>query len=159
MPPTEDAFGGSVRVFVHNLPFTCEKRDLLDLFGEMGEIVEIELLRSRHGSFRGICVVEYENADDAERCIRKMNHHRLEGRMITCREDRGTGYVHPETYGKPPKGKGKGYVGGKGGGYERRGGYMDDRRSRRDSRKRRDRNDSRGGYSAVRGRSQDSRRR
>merc|ERR1712194_933562 len=32
-----------------------------------------------------------------EHCIRTMNHYRWDGRCITCREDRGVGYIHPDT--------------------------------------------------------------
>lgn len=104
--------GGCTRVFIHNLPYSINKPEAIDLFQEYGSVREVEMIMSRDGiTSRGMCVVEFTNEEGAERCIRKINGMRMENRIVEAREDRGNGYIHPNN-GKKGGGKGSDRYGG-----------------------------------------------
>ena len=125
-------------------------------------------MRGRDGRSKGMASVTLAGPEDVEECIQALNDQDVDGRKMTCREDRGTGYVHPASMEKSEARKGKGKGKGKGWGkrdrwddWGGRGGRYDSPRGRRggrrDSRDRggrgRDRDASRG-----RGRDRDDRR-
>ncbi|CAD7962551.1 unnamed protein product [Amoebophrya sp. A25] len=97
--------GESTRVFVHNLPYNMDEKDIRDFLRDAGEIRHVDVKLGRDGRPRGIAIVEFEKDEDAKYCISKMDETKLDGRTITCREDRGSGYVHPDAFKKKGKGK------------------------------------------------------
>jgi len=138
------------KVFLHNLPYGFEKRDYEDLFAKhnLREYKDIDVMKGRDGRSKGMASVTLGSSEEVEDAIQALNDQEVDGRKMTCREDRGSGYAHPASMERSEgkKGKGKGKKGGKGWGkwddWGRGGGYRD----RYDSPRRRGgrRDDSRG---------------
>jgi RNA recognition motif-containing protein len=109
-------------IYVGNLSFQAEREDLLDLFGQYGEVRQCSLPLDREtGRKRGFAFVEL--ADDAaeQKAIDDLQDVEWMGRMIrvnkaTPREGGGGG-------GRGGYGGGGGNRGGGGGGYSGGGGY------------------------------------
>ena len=109
-------------IYVGNLSFQAEREDLLDLFGQYGEVRQCSLPLDREtGRKRGFAFVEL--ADDAaeQKAIDDLQDVEWMGRMIrvnkaTPREGGGGG-------GRGGYGGGCGNRGGGGGGYSGGGGY------------------------------------
>ena len=86
----------STRLFVGNLSFDTNELELRDLFGQLGEIVEVKVVTDRDtGRSRGFAFVEMTNAGDADKAISELNGRELAGRAIKVnqaesRESRGS---------------------------------------------------------------------
>ena len=104
-------------IYVGNLSFQAEQEDLLDLFGQYGEVKQCSLPLDREtGRKRGFAFVEMSNDADEQKAIDDLQDVEWMGRMIrvnkaTPREGGGGG------------GGGRGGYGGGGGGGGGRGGY------------------------------------
>lgn len=125
------------KIFAHNLPFNWDVRDVEDEFNAVGKVTDVHLFKRDDGSFKGMAVITFKEEDDSRAAIKEISGKRIDGRMITCREDRGVGYVHPDTSSKGggrDRSRGRGRSGGRGG---RDGGRKDSRKRGRDSRRRR----------------------
>lgn len=125
-------------VFTHNLPRHLKERDLEDLLRDKGfKVSDVKLIcHADSNASKGMATFKFPSLSDAREAIKTLDGMDVEGRRIVCREDRGDGYIHPDTKGKGKKGDRKGK--GKGKGY------------RRDSRPRR-RDDYDRGYGRDRG--------
>ncbi len=112
-------------IYVGNLSFQAEQEDLLDLFGQYGEVKQCSLPLDREtGRKRGFAFVEMSNDADEQKAIDDLQDVEWMGRMIrvnkaTPREGGGGGGGRGG-YGGGGGGRG-GYGGGGGGGG--RGGY------------------------------------
>ena len=112
-------------IYVGNLSFQAEREDLLDLFGQYGEVRQCSLPLDREtGRKRGFAFVELNNDESEQKAIDDLQDVEWMGRMIrvnkaTPREGGGGG-------GRPRGGGGGGYggggYGGGGGGYGGGGG-------------------------------------
>ena len=106
-------------IYVGNLSFQAEQEDLLDLFGQYGEVKQCSLPLDREtGRKRGFAFVEMSNDADEQKAIDDLQDVEWMGRMIrvnkaTPREGGGGG----------GGGGGRGGYGGGGGGGGGRGGY------------------------------------
>ncbi len=145
------------RLYVGNLSFNATETDLMDLFGQAGQVKDVALIQDRvTGKSRGFAFVTMTTDEEAATAISTLNGKNIEGRTITVNEARpreerpsgggggggrggysggggdrgggGGGYSGGGGYGG---GSGGGYGGGGGGGGDRRGGYSD-RRDRGD---------------------------
>jgi len=96
------------KLFVGNLPFTTEEQDLRDLFGSVGAVDSINVMRDQAtGRARGFAFVEMASDEDAKKAIDTYNNYAFGGRNLTVNEAR-------------PKVAREGGFGG-GGGYDRGG--------------------------------------
>ncbi|CCE66041.1 hypothetical protein TPHA_0O00720 [Tetrapisispora phaffii CBS 4417] len=78
----EGVVGGgekSTLVYCSNLPFSTARSDLYDLFETIGKLKNAELNQDASGAPTGIAVIEYENIDDAEICIDRLNNYNYGG--------------------------------------------------------------------------------
>jgi len=78
-------------VYVQGLAWSTTNEGLAAYFSTAGNIVNANVLyRTRGGRTRslGCAVVEYQTADEALNALEVLNNTELDGRMITCREDR-----------------------------------------------------------------------
>ena len=147
------------RLYVGNLSFNATETDLMDLFGQAGQVKDVALIQDRvTGKSRGFAFVTMTTDQEAATAISTLNGKNIEGRTITVnearpREERPSG---GGGYSGGGGGGGGGYSGGGGGGYGggggrsggggysggggRSGGGSGDRRDRGD------RGDRRGGY-------------
>ncbi len=155
------------RLYVGNLSFNATETDLMDLFGQAGQVKDVALIQDRvTGKSRGFAFVTMTTDEEAATAVSQLNGKSIDGRTISVSEARpreerpsGGGGGRSGGYsggggGGYSGGGGGGYSGGGGGGYsgggsggyggsdrgDRRGGY-----SERRERGGRDRGD-RGGY-------------
>ena len=78
------------RLYVGNLPFSADESAVRSLF-EQNErrVEEVKLITDREtGRPRGFGFVEMANSDDAQKAIRELNGHELDGRALTVNEAR-----------------------------------------------------------------------
>eukprot|EP00397_Hematodinium_sp_SG-2012_P069183 GEMP01116892.1.p1 GENE.GEMP01116892.1~~GEMP01116892.1.p1 ORF type:complete len:112 (+),score=15.12 GEMP01116892.1:121-456(+) len=77
------------KVYVGNLPFDTQDRDLEDFLGKVGDVIDFHHKRRPDGASRGFCIAEYKNEDIAERAIQELNLSEFEGRTLYVRHDNG----------------------------------------------------------------------
>ncbi|XP_022340245.2 spliceosome associated factor 3, U4/U6 recycling protein-like isoform X1 [Crassostrea virginica] len=100
------------KLFVKNLPFTCSKDALIQIFSEHGPLREVRLVTYRSGAPKGLAYVEFEDAQDAAKAVVKtdglrIGDHEIEV-AISNPPQRGTPLnVRDETSFTPSLGGGK----------------------------------------------------
>ena len=106
------------RLYVGNLSFNATETDLMDLFGQAGQVKDVALIQDRvTGKSRGFAFVTMTTDQEAATAISTLNGKNVEGRTITVNEARPR-EERPSGGG----GGGGGYGGGGGGGYSGGGG-------------------------------------
>lgn len=76
------------KLYVGNLSFETTENDLRDLFGQVGPVESVDLIRDREtGRFKGFGFVEM-SSDDAEKAIAQFNGKEHGGRALTVNEAR-----------------------------------------------------------------------
>jgi RNA recognition motif-containing protein len=99
------------KLYVGNLPYDTGEQDLEQLFGQVGPVESVTIMRDgATGRARGFGFVEMQTEEDAQKAIQQLNDSELGGRNLTVNEAR-----------PKPKSSG-GYGGGGGGGRGGRGG-------------------------------------
>ncbi|KAL3235252.1 Serine/arginine (SR)-type shuttling mRNA binding protein GBP2 [Nakaseomyces bracarensis] len=79
---TDNVVGGGERnpvVYCSNLPLSTATGDLYDLFETIGRVRHAELKYDETGAPTGIAVIEYENEEDADFCIQRLNNYNYGG--------------------------------------------------------------------------------
>ena len=105
------------KLFVGNLPFTTEEQDLQQLFGSVGTVDSVNVMRDQAtGRARGFAFVEMGSDEEAQKAIDTYNNYSFGGRNLTVNEAK-------------PKAPRSGGFGGGGGGYDGGGGGRGGRRS------------------------------
>ena len=132
------------RLYVGNLSFNATETDLMDLFGQAGQVKDVALIQDRvTGKSRGFAFVTMTTDEEAAAAVSQLNGKSIEGRTISVSEARPR-EERPSGGG----GGGRSYGGGGGGGgyggggaavavadaaaYSDRGGDRRDRRDRGD---------------------------
>ncbi|CAL8359978.1 unnamed protein product [Arctogadus glacialis] len=69
------------RLHVSNIPFRFRDPDLRQMFGQFGQILDVEIIFNERGS-KGFGFVTFENAMEADRAREKLNGTIVEGRKI-----------------------------------------------------------------------------
>jgi cold-inducible RNA-binding protein len=106
------------KLYVGNLPFTAGEQELNDLFGSVGQVESVNIVRDMAtGRARGFAFVEMVSEEDAQNAINKLHDTQFGGRNLTVNEAR------PKT-----PGGGGGFGGGGGGGRGGSGGGGGNRR-------------------------------
>ncbi|MFY9822242.1 MAG: RNA-binding protein [Thermoanaerobaculia bacterium] len=106
------------KLFVGNLNFKTTDDDLRTLFAQAGTIESATVMMDRAtGRSRGFGFVEMSSDEEAEKAVRELNGHELQGRALNVNEAR------ERTPGGPRPGGYGGGGGGYGGGAPRGGGY------------------------------------
>lgn len=109
-----------MRLYVGGLPYQTTQQELMDLFGQVGEVTFATVITDRDtGRSKGFGFVEMSNSEEAQAAISQLNGTLLGNRTITVNEARE----------RPAQGGGGG---NRGGGYGGGGGGGRDRRSRDD---------------------------
>ena len=71
------------KLYVGNLPYSCDSDQLRNLFAEFGEITEARVITDRHsGRSKGFGFVEFTNEDDAQKAIDAMSGKDVDGRNL-----------------------------------------------------------------------------
>src|SRR4051794_41874494 len=77
------------KLYVGNLPYDTNDQDLGALFGTVGTVDSINVMRDQApGRARGFAFVEMATDEDAQNAIEKLNNHQLGGRNLTVNEAR-----------------------------------------------------------------------
>ena len=78
------------RLYVGNLPFSADESAVRSLFEQNERTVEeVKLITDREtGRPRGFGFVEMGNSEDADKAIRDLNGHELDGRQLNVNEAR-----------------------------------------------------------------------
>ena len=77
------------KLFVGNLPFTTTENDLQDYFGQVGQVLAVNIMQDRAtGRSRGFAFVEMQSQDDASKAITQLNKKDFQGRPLTVNEAR-----------------------------------------------------------------------
>ncbi len=77
------------KLYVGNLPFETSDQALGDLFGTVGTVDSVNLVRDQAtGRARGFAFVEMATDEDAQKAIASLNNHSLGGRNLTVNEAR-----------------------------------------------------------------------
>jgi RNA recognition motif-containing protein len=91
------------KLYVGNLPFSAGEQELQDLFGGVGQVESVNIVRDMAtGRARGFAFVEMASDEDAQNAISKLHNASFGGRNLTVNEAR------PKT----PGGGGGGFGGG-----------------------------------------------
>lgn|SRR5690349_19457938 len=94
------------KLYVGNLPYSANEDDLQGLFGEVGAVESVNVMRDREtGRARGFAFVEMATEADAQNAIEKLHDRPYGGRNLTVNEARP----------QPARGFGGGGNGGGGG--------------------------------------------
>ncbi|MSR79218.1 MAG: RNA-binding protein [Gemmataceae bacterium] len=110
-------------IYVGNLSWECSSDDLLNLFGQHGQVARAQVTMDREtGRSRGFGFVEMANDADAAAAIEGLNGQQFNGRALTVNEARPREERGPGGGGRSGGGGGGGYGGG-GGGRSGGGGY------------------------------------
>ncbi|KAJ1656538.1 hypothetical protein IWQ61_003916 [Dispira simplex] len=71
------------KLFVGSLPWATTEQDLVDLFSEIGLVVQANIICDRNtGRSRGYGFVKFDNETSAQQAQQQLNGYELEGRTI-----------------------------------------------------------------------------
>lgn len=77
----------SKKVFVGNLSWNTVEDDLLQLFGQFGEVLEAKIITDREtGRSRGFAFITFAEDQDANSAISSMDGTELDGRSLRVNE-------------------------------------------------------------------------
>jgi RNA recognition motif-containing protein len=80
----------ATKIYVGNLPYTCDDQQLKDLFGGEGRnVIDVAIITDRMtGQPRGFAFVNMATDDDAKRAIEALHGSLFGGRTLTVNEAR-----------------------------------------------------------------------
>ncbi len=91
------------KLYVGNLPFSTTEGELEELFGRMGSVESVNVIRDMAtGRARGFAFVEMATEEDAQKAVKELDQQDLGGRSLTVNEAKP----------KPDRPRGGGFGGG-----------------------------------------------
>jgi cold-inducible RNA-binding protein len=79
----------NTNLFVGNLPYSVSEQDLIELFGQVGEVVRAQVISDRDtGRSRGFAFVEMRSSEEAQTAIEQLNEREFMGRRLLVNEAR-----------------------------------------------------------------------
>lgn len=77
------------RLFVGGLPYDATNSQLEELFSQAGKVESVNVITDRYsGQGKGFGFVEMTTEEDAQKAIKTLNGHNLNGRSIVVNEAR-----------------------------------------------------------------------
>jgi RNA recognition motif-containing protein len=77
----------SAKLYVGNLSYNTQQNDLVDLFGQYGEVMSANIIVDRDtNQSKGFGFIEMASADEAQACISAINGSDLDGRQLKVNE-------------------------------------------------------------------------
>ncbi|CCA36911.1 Poly(A+) RNA-binding protein [Komagataella phaffii CBS 7435] len=77
-------------IFVGNLPFRTQRKDLADLFGRFGGIDYVDIRLDRLGRSKGFGTVVFKKPEDSAIALKELQGFQLDGRKLDLREGVGS---------------------------------------------------------------------
>lgn len=79
----------NTNLYVGNLPYNASEQDLVDLFGQAGEVVSAQVISDREtGRSRGFGFVKMATSEEAQSAIEQFNEQEFMGRRLLVNEAR-----------------------------------------------------------------------
>ena len=76
------------KLYIGNLSFDSTETQLRDLFTQVGEVTEINMITDRGGRPKGFAFVQMATEEAAQEAIQRFNGHILDERPLTVNEAR-----------------------------------------------------------------------
>ena len=77
----------NTKLYVGNLPYETTEAELQELFGGVGQVNTVSIVRDRAtGQARGFAFVEMSDAEGARRAISELDQHKIGSRSLTVNE-------------------------------------------------------------------------
>ncbi|XP_061679343.1 RNA-binding protein 28 [Syngnathoides biaculeatus] len=70
------------RLIIRNLSFKCSEKDLMEVFGKFGEVLEAKIPLKPDGKMRGFAFVQFKNMSGAAKGLQAMNLKEIKGRQV-----------------------------------------------------------------------------
>ncbi|XP_057693557.1 RNA-binding protein 28 [Corythoichthys intestinalis] len=70
------------RLIIRNLSFKCSEKDLTEVFGKCGEVLEAKIPLKPDGKMRGFAFVQFKNLSGAAKALQAMNMKEIKGRKV-----------------------------------------------------------------------------
>jgi RNA recognition motif-containing protein len=103
-----------MRLYVGGLPYQTTEEDLLDLFGQVGQVTQASVITDREtGRSKGFGFVEMSNDQEAQAAIAQLNGTVLGERTITVNEARERQSNGNRGFGRDRRSDSGGYRGGR----------------------------------------------
>lgn len=78
-----------MRIYVGNLPYSIDDRELRTIFEEHGSVTEVVIITDREtGRARGFGFVEFGSREEGEKAIQELNGKDIGGRALIVNEAR-----------------------------------------------------------------------
>jgi RNA recognition motif-containing protein len=77
---------GAAKLYVGNVAFGSTEDDLWDVFGKIGMVGDVNMVRDDQGRMRGFAFVTMRDKADAERAMSELNGLDFNGRSLSVRE-------------------------------------------------------------------------
>jgi len=74
------------KVFISNLPFKCSESEIKEFLSEAGEVLNVEIIKTRDGRSKGSAVAQFANPSSAQTAIESLSSKELAGRALGLRE-------------------------------------------------------------------------
>jgi cold-inducible RNA-binding protein len=79
----------STRLYVGNLSFNTPEEEVLELFSQVGNVVDCSLITDKYTNrSRGFAFVEMGSDDEARKAVEELNGKDFDGRVLTVNEAR-----------------------------------------------------------------------
>jgi RNA recognition motif-containing protein len=96
-----------MRLYVGSLPYQTTEQDLLDLFGQVGQVAQATVITDREtGRSKGFGFVEMSDDQEAQAAISQLNGTQLGNRTITVNEARERQRSEGRGYGRDRRSSG-----------------------------------------------------
>lgn len=79
-------FVGNKKLYVGNIAFECHEEDLYEIFGKIGDVGDVSLVRDEEGKNRGFGFVTMRIDADGDKAIAELDGLAVRGRSIAVRE-------------------------------------------------------------------------
>jgi hypothetical protein len=79
-------YTGDVKLYVGNISFTATEEEIWEIFGSVGDVGEVSLVRDELGRNRGFGFVTMRSKEDGEKALKELDGLELAGRNINVRE-------------------------------------------------------------------------
>ena len=78
-------FVGENKLYVGNIAFECSEEDIFELFGSIGTVGDVSLVRDDDGKNRGFGFVTMRTNADGDRAVKELDGVEIKGRNIAVR--------------------------------------------------------------------------